>query len=285
MKNIAVIGATGMLGIPVVVELVKAGFEVTALVRNPSSAKLHLPEEIKLVQADVADVESLKRGLSGQDAVYLSLSITPTEKKDDFHTEVEGLENILAAAHFAGVARIAYLSAMIQDGKGNDWWVVDVWRSAIAQIKRSGIPYTIFYPTNFMEVIPQRHVLGGFLALIGTPRYANYWIAGRDYGAQVAASFLIAEANHEYFVQGPEPLTYDQVADRFAKSFRTKLLVVKIPMKLLTCLSVFSQAVHFTSQIMGAVLRYPEEFKAADTWKALGKPSTTIEDFARSLPR
>ena len=39
MKKIAVIGATGMLGIPVTVALIDAGFVVTALSRKPDEAK------------------------------------------------------------------------------------------------------------------------------------------------------------------------------------------------------------------------------------------------------
>ena len=38
-KKITVIGATGMIGIPVTNELINAGFEVTALVRNVEKAK------------------------------------------------------------------------------------------------------------------------------------------------------------------------------------------------------------------------------------------------------
>jgi hypothetical protein len=32
---------------------------------------------------------------------------------------------------------------------------------------------------------------------------------------------------------------------------------------------------------MDAVLSYPEVFKAEETWTLLGKPSTTIDEFAR----
>ena len=39
IKKIAMIGATGMLGIPVAIALMEAGFEVTALARNPESAR------------------------------------------------------------------------------------------------------------------------------------------------------------------------------------------------------------------------------------------------------
>jgi len=31
------------------------------------------------------------------------------------------------------------------------------------------------------------------------------------------------------------------------------------------------------------VLSYPEVFKAEETWRELGQPTTTFEEFARSL--
>ena len=98
IKKIAMIGATGMLGIPVAIALMEAGFEVTALARTPESARRSLPAGIAIVQADVRDEESLRQGLRGQDGVYLSLSVAPGQRKGDFHTEVQGLEHILAAA-------------------------------------------------------------------------------------------------------------------------------------------------------------------------------------------
>ena len=71
---------------------------------------------------------------------------------------------------------------MVHDTDANDWWVIQIWREAIARIKASGIPYTIFYPTNFMETLPQRHMMGRALVLPGKAHYPNYWIAGRDFG-------------------------------------------------------------------------------------------------------
>ena len=112
MKKIAIIGGTGMLGIPVVIELLNAGFEVTALVRDPDKAKHLLPERASLVRADVRDVESLKAGLQGQDGVYLSLAVSPGDGPAAFHTEDEGLANIQEAARAAQVTRVAYLSAI-----------------------------------------------------------------------------------------------------------------------------------------------------------------------------
>jgi hypothetical protein len=39
----------------------------------------------------------------------------------------------------------------------------------------------------------------------------------------------------------------------------------------------------FNARIMRRVLWYAETFRAADTWRELGGPSTTIDAFARGL--
>lgn len=273
-----------MLGLPVVTELVNAGFEVTALVRDPERAKACLPAGTRIVAADVRDTASLRNGLRGQEAVYLNLSIAPTARKDDFHTEAQGLDNIIAAARTAGVQRIAYLSAMIEEQNPGRWWGVDVWTGAIERIKRSGIAYTIFYATNFMETLPHKHVCGKVLSLVGTARHANYWIAARDYARQVARSFqLSGSANREYVVQGPEALTYDEAAIRFANNAAKRLFVVRIPLAVLKWLGLFSRQAAFSTHILEAIMAYPETFRAQATWEELGTPTTRVEDFARQL--
>ncbi len=216
MKKIAVIGATGMLGLPVARALSEAGFAVTALARNPDAARRVLPEPIAIIAADARDEDSLRRGLAGADGLYLNLSVAAGERQGDFHTEAQGLAHILAAAAATGITRVGYLSALIADSPER-WWVLDVWRAAIARVKASGIPSTIFYPSNFMETLAQRHVMGGALVTIGSALYPNYWIAGADYGRQVARAFALPEAaNREYVIQGPEPLTYAEAAARYA---------------------------------------------------------------------
>lgn len=281
IRKIAVIGGTGMLGIPVTTALCEAGFAVTALARDPGKARQVLPGATAIAQADVRDEASLRRGLEGQDGLYLSLSIAPHERKGDFHAEAEGLELILAAARSAGIKRIGYLSALVQDSP-SDWWVLDVWRKAIARIKGSGIPSTIFYPTNFMETLPHKHMVGGTLVLMGASRHRNYWIAGSDFGRQVARSFQIPEAaNRGYVIQGPEPMTYHEAAHRYARAGGTPMRVVTLPLPLIRLLGTVSQSMRFNARIMSTVLGYPEEFGARATWRDLGRPSTTIEDFAR----
>jgi uncharacterized protein YbjT (DUF2867 family) len=81
IRKIAIIGATGMLGIPVTAALLDAGFAVTALSRKPDEARRVLPAATQIVAVDASDEASLKRGLAAEDAFYMNLSIAPTERR------------------------------------------------------------------------------------------------------------------------------------------------------------------------------------------------------------
>lgn len=67
IKNVAVVGASGNLGKPVVEQLSAAGFNVTALTRE--SSKVTFPSGVQVKKVDYDSVESLKSALKGQDAV------------------------------------------------------------------------------------------------------------------------------------------------------------------------------------------------------------------------
>ena len=53
ISTIAVFGATGMLAVPVVKELQKAGFKINALVRNIEKAREIYPGDISLIEGDL----------------------------------------------------------------------------------------------------------------------------------------------------------------------------------------------------------------------------------------
>ncbi len=284
IRRIAVIGATGMLGNPVTHQLVAAGFEVTALVRNPEKAVRLLPASVKQVQADLRDGQSLRRELAGQDALYLSLSVEQTEKESEFHAEGEGLRNALAAARENGVRRISYLSSIVMR-YSTDWWVFALKRRAVADIKATGIPYTIFYPSQFMETLDGRTMMGGRLLVVGKAQHPNWWIAAQDYGVQVANDFKNTHTgNREYVVQGPEPVMTDAAAERFVKTYtRQHVKVTRLPIGPFKLLQPLAPRFQYGYQIVTALNNYPEVFEAQKTWDELGKPVTKLEDYARNL--
>ncbi|MCF6271046.1 MAG: NmrA family NAD(P)-binding protein [Melioribacteraceae bacterium] len=288
MKKITIIGATGMLGLPVTRELIKTGYEIIALVRDKNKAQKYLPNEINFVEGDLKDKSSILKAIQGVEGLYLNLSIKPGERKTDFHSEAEGLDNILTAAKQIGIKRISYLAAITlvsKDYYKNDWWVMDIKRKAIEKIKNNGIPYTIFYPTNFMENLKHNLIRGSKINIVGKPLYKNWWIAGEDYGRQVAKSFQILQnENKEYIVQGPEGLMMEDLVDIFIRNYKKQLLSKsKTPMALLKFIGLFSPKLNFVTHIIETINNYEEKFESHQTWEELGKPTITIEQYAKQL--
>lgn len=287
IQRIAVIGATGMLGQPVTRALFEAGFDVTVVSRSPSAARDLFPD-LSVVSGDVFDAVSIERALDGQDAVYLNLSVAPTERPSDPHTETDGLRTVIAAAKEHGVQRIAYLSSLVKDYQGMngfDWWVFDVKQEAVRLLKDAGIPSTIFYPSNFMETIVHDFLQGRRLVLIGTSQHPMYFIAGRDYGRQVARSFeILGSERRDYVVQGPEAYRTEEAADIFVEHYTAAdVRITRVPLGLVKFFSWFSQQADYGAHIVDAINHYPETFQAQDTWDELGTPTTTIADFARQV--
>ena len=66
--RIAVLGATGRTGVPLVADAVERGHQVAALVRTPSKATL-LPDGVDVVEGDATDPDALDRLVADADAV------------------------------------------------------------------------------------------------------------------------------------------------------------------------------------------------------------------------
>lgn len=285
IQSILVIGATGDLGLPVTRELVKAGFEVLAMVRNPDEAAKILPKEVELVQGDLRITETIERAVLGVDAVYFNLSIRPQERKSEFHTELQGLENFYKASKYASLQKVIYLSSMLKDYK-SDWWVFEVKRQAIKLIKNQEIPYTIFYPSSFMETIDKKLLIGDSLMLIGQSQYPMYWIAAEDYGRQVAMSFKIHhQENKEFYVQGEEGLSLLEAAKKFTSHCPKKIKMKQFPVWFFRVLGFLSVSIRYGLLISEAMNNFEEEFLSEKTWEELGKPEISIEEYAKGFDK
>lgn len=286
MKKIAIIGATGMLGQPVAKELINAGFDVTLLVRNTEKATQIFGPNVRMIKGDLNDVNSIKLLLDGQDGLYLNLSVAQTSAKDDFQTERDGMDHILEAVRHSTVKRIGYLSSVVhfyQGQNGYFWWAFEIKQKAIEKIKNSGLPYSIFYASTFMESFDKgAYRQGMFIALAGNSKYKMYLISGSDYGKQVGKAFQRDNGNNEYVIQGQDGYTADEAARLYVDNYtKRKVIVVKAPLGLLKFMGAFSNKFNYGAKIIEALNNYPEPFEAETTWQELGKPQTTFMDYIR----
>ena len=264
-----------------------SGFDLTLLARDIDKMQRLFPGS-KIIKGDVFDKASLAPAFAGMDAVYCNLSVVQTSKEKDLQAEREGIDNIIVAAKETGIKRIAYLSSLVHlyEGMNNfHWWAFEMKNNAVQKIKDSGIPYSIFYPSTFMETFPYQMMHGNKIAMLGGSLAPMWFIAAADYAKQVANSFqILTTENKEYNVQGTEPFTFDEATKNFIKHYsKAKLKTMKAPIGLVKFFGSFSQKLNYGWHICEALNKYPEKFESDETWKELGKPSITLADYARNL--
>jgi hypothetical protein len=157
-------------------------------------------------------------------------------------------------------------------------------KQAIQKIKNSNVPYTIFYPANFMQNFKGGMRDGKKITIMGTSNEKSWWIDAEDFGKQVANAFKTEESlNKEYAVQGLEPLTTAEAARIFVENHsKEKLTIAKLPMGVAKFLSVFVKPLRFVVPLITVMNSNKETFEAQKTWDELGRPTITVEQFAKN---
>ncbi|WP_333653588.1 NAD-dependent epimerase/dehydratase family protein [Dissulfurispira sp.] len=116
-------GATGFIGSHLAGALIREGFDVACLVRNP--ANLRFLEDINagIIKGDCTDRESLADAVKGVDYVFHLAGLTKAcSEADFFNANVKGTENIVQAVleNNSHIKRFVYLSSLAAAGPSCD---------------------------------------------------------------------------------------------------------------------------------------------------------------------
>lgn len=220
---ILITGASGNAGGAVLREVLKIGSGARAMYRSKEdSAKV--PQGATAVIADFAAQQSLSRALEGIDTVYLVCS--PVREL------VELESNMIDASHKAGVKHIVLNSAL---GAGDFAKSFPSWHRKVEdKLKGSGMDFTILRPNGFMQNLisyfaPSIRAEGAFYQSTGSAKVSH--IDLRDI-AVAAAKILSSPAHHSgkiYELNGPEALSYAEIAEEISKATGRKVQYVDIP--------------------------------------------------------
>jgi len=221
---ILVTGASGSAGGALLKEVLKTNKPLRTMYRSREDAAKG-PVNVPAVIADFADKPSLRRALEGVDTVFLVCS--PVREL------VELESNMLDACRETGVRHVVLNSALgAQDySKSFPSWH----RKVEDKLKASGLGYTILRPNSFMQNIltyyaPSIRAQGAFYASMGNARTS--FIDVRDI-AVVATKTLTApgHAGKTYELNGPEALTYAEVAEKISRASGREVQYVDIPVE------------------------------------------------------
>lgn len=198
---IAVFGATGQTGSEVTRQLAAKGVPTRALVRDLEKAKRLEGLGIEIVQADLAQPETLVEALEGSQKAYFVTSGAATQLSQNFYV----------AAKQAGVQQVVRLSGSFMVGPDSAV-TFDQWHYQAEQaLEHSGLAWTHLRPSYFMQNILFQGA-SGTLALPFANRPVNL-VDIRDIAAvAVAALTTEGHAGQVYEITGPQALTFQEVA-------------------------------------------------------------------------
>lgn len=245
-KTVVVVGATGLQGRTVTRHLLRDGWRVRALTRDPNGAQAQALARAgaQVVRAQMEDLDSLTAAAEGAWGLF---SVQPTVGSPgtapDFTTEDEvrwGV-NVAEAAHAAGVGHLVFTSVAGADRHLSEKVPVNLvskWRIE-QHIAELGLPATILRAASFMENFTGGYALrNGALSTGVAPDTAQQLMAVDDVGAVTASAFGQPEEWIGRAVSlAADELTPVQVAEAIGTALGIPLPYVQIPIEAIRGLS------------------------------------------------
>jgi uncharacterized protein YbjT (DUF2867 family) len=232
-REILVTGATGRQGGAVARRLLKDGWYVIALTRDPAkpSSKELARLGIEVVKGDLNDRASLNSAMKKTYGVFAVL--TPFEQGLD--AEVQQGKNIADAAKAAGIKHLVYSSvAAAERHTGIPHF--ETKRKVEQYIGSLGIPATIlrpvFFTYNFNSPDLRQSILGGTLSLAINPDKMLQMLAAEDFAEFVTIAF----ANPQTYIGksmelAGDELTMTETAEVFSRVIGRHVRFVEMPIE------------------------------------------------------
>jgi len=218
-RRILVIGATGMLGRPVVNHLTESGHGVRILARSVEKAHRVFGGTVEIAEGSATNMDDVRSAMAGCDAVHINLSPA---------TEYTATSHVIEVAQ-GQLERIGYVSATTLSEENRWFDRVDVKMRTEELVRDSGIPYAIFCPTWVMETL-QNFVRGKRAFVVdGKNPPGLHFFAAADFGRMVAASYEDSRAlGKRLYIYGPEAITLSDATERFAAACYPEARVIHL---------------------------------------------------------
>jgi dihydroflavonol-4-reductase len=308
-----VTGGTGFIGAHVVRALLKRGRSVRCLVR--SSSRLDNLEElpVEVVAGDVTDRASLSRGMAGARWVFhcaADYRFSARRPREVYAANVDGTENVLAAAAEAGAGRVIYTSSvgalgLTRDGRpGNEETPVEP-RSLIGHYKKSkhqaegialkwagkGLPVVVVNPSTpvgemDIKPTPTGQMIVDFVNR-RMPAYVETGLNLVDVHDVAEGHALAAEKGRvgEKYILGNRDMTLKEIFDALSRLTGIPSPRVRLP----HWIPLAAAAVDtFASRLIGRQPRVPLEgvrmsrhrmfFDSGKAMRELGLPQSPVEE-------
>jgi uncharacterized protein YbjT (DUF2867 family) len=226
-----ILGASGQVGASVVANLVKAGQEVKAVVRNEKKGDKLKKKGVAVAVADAQDLHSLIPAFTDGDTLF---AFTPESNKapnalGETEELLENYRRALASSTIKKVVGLSSIGAQYEEGTGN------LEMSYMLEHAFSGAPVeTVFirpayYFSNWMPYLPTVKETG-ILPTFFPVDLSIPMVAPEDVAKLVATTMTDHEANGKiYELTGPASYSSADVAEALTQSLGKEVKAEQIP--------------------------------------------------------
>ena len=232
-----VTGATGFVGREVVKALGDRGFEVRCLVHTPGRESVLGDQQVDVHYGNVGDMAALRAAFYDVDVVVHLVAAIRQKGPATFQSlNRRGAEAVVETAKAAGVKHFLYISALGATDDPRYPYLNSKWQAEQAVIN-SGMPYTILRPSlqfgpgdEFINTLAGMVRVSPIMPIIGRGRNRFQPIAVQE----VAGCVAVAAGNDKFHgktieIGGPEHLSYIEIVDIIAATYRVWRLKLHIP--------------------------------------------------------
>ncbi len=214
--KVLVIGATGLLGKPVIEQLNKSGHQLRLFSRTIK--KSALANRYEIVSGDALNHSDISKAINGCDAVHITLSRL---------NEARAVEVIINEAKKHDIKLISYVSgaSVCQE---NSWFtMVENKLKAEKIIMDSGIPYYIYKPTWFYESL-ELMIRNNKASVVGKNLPEYHWISANDFGRFVALCYDSRVRNQCLYILGSEKHSLKELLSKYCKQVHPEIKKVSV---------------------------------------------------------
>jgi uncharacterized protein YbjT (DUF2867 family) len=283
-----VVGATGLVGSMIARSLRERGQDVRILVRPGSPYQSLVDAGAQPVAGDLKDPASLLPACQGVETVITTASAGGRDGADTPQTvDLEGNHHLIDAARAAGVRQFIFVSSLSAD-EDSPIPLARAKAQTEAELRRSGLPYTILAPNGILDVLLPLIVGGPVRAghpvtLVGAGRRRHSLVAAADVAAfAVAAVGHPAARNQRVIIGGPDAVSWRDVIATYERVLGRSLPVQTIaPGELLPNLPPVPGLAELVSGILAALETFDSPIDMVETARTFGVRLTPLEEVVR----
>lgn len=250
MKNLLVVGASGVLGRAAVLHFLDNGFNVTAFARDTGKVSDLREKGARIIAGDINDPASFSNIFQDVDIVLTAVhGMIGRGKNRSENVDERGHMNLIDAAKKAGVKCFIYTS-IIGASQDNS---LDFSRTKYAvekYLQASGMRYTILRPTAFMEwhayrLLGKSIIEKGKTMILGKGDTVMNFVAVQDIVGTI--DYIISSGQCTNTVEtlaGPDNLTRNEVAQMFGKATGKPFKIQHLQISVVKVLSKIFQPIH-----------------------------------------